>query len=261
MRKALLVIFLNTLVPGPEDTAACQARDGRLTSRNMRTTNSTLPRLFALVGLAAFVALASSPEAGAGIRFQPVSAPDGADTLALAPDGATLWAGTIRGVWRLSAGAWSFDGLSDKAVSSLAIADGSTVADLGAGGGWFTTRLARRVGPNGLVYAEDIQTQMLEATGRRVAREGLRNVTTVLGTPSDPRLPDGKLDAVLIVDAYHEMEEPISLLRNVRETLKPSGRVGIIDYKMDGGGPGRRSRTGWIPRRSCATRRRPACAC
>ena len=94
-------------------------------------------------------------------------------------------------------------------MDALGIADGSTVADLGAGGGWFTIRLARRVGPNGLVYAEDIQTQMLEATSRRVAREGLQNVTTVLGTPSDPRLPDGKLDAVLIVDAYHEMEDAV----------------------------------------------------
>jgi SAM-dependent methyltransferase len=126
----------------------------------------------------------------------------------------------------------------DRIMDALGIADGSTVADLGAGGGWFTIRLARRVGPNGLVYAEDIQTQMLEATGRRVAREGLRNVKTWLGTPSDPRLPDGKLDAVLIVDAYHEMEDPITLLRNVRRTLKPTGRIGIVDYKKDGFGPG-----------------------
>lgn len=126
----------------------------------------------------------------------------------------------------------------DRIMDALGIADGSTVADLGAGGGWFTIRLARRVGPNGLVYAEDIQTQMLEATSRRVAREGLQNVRAVLGTPSDPRLPDGKLDAVLIVDAYHEMEDPVSLLRNVRRTLKPTGRIGVVDYKKDGGGPG-----------------------
>lgn len=126
----------------------------------------------------------------------------------------------------------------DRIMDALGIADGSIVADLGAGGGWFTIRLARRVGPNGVVYAEDIRTQMLEATGRRVAREGLRNVRTVLGAPDDPRLPVGRLDAVLIVDAYHEMEDPAALLRNVRLTLKPSGRVGIVEYKKDGGGPG-----------------------
>ncbi len=126
----------------------------------------------------------------------------------------------------------------DRIMDALGIADGSTVADLGAGGGWFTIRMAHRIGPNGLVYAEDIQVQMLEATRRRVLREGLRNVQPVLGTPDDPRLPAGKLDAVLILDVYHEMEDPIALLRNVRLTLKPAGRVGIIDYKRDGGGPG-----------------------
>jgi predicted methyltransferase len=126
----------------------------------------------------------------------------------------------------------------ERIMDALGIADGSTVADLGAGGGWFTIRLARRVGPNGLVYAEDIQVEMLEATRRRVAREGRRNVEPILGTPDDPRLPEGKLDAVLIVDAYHEMEYPVALLRNVRRTLKPAGRVGIVDYKKDGGGPG-----------------------
>jgi SAM-dependent methyltransferase len=126
----------------------------------------------------------------------------------------------------------------DRIMDSLGIADGSTVADLGAGGGWFTIRLARRVGPNGLVYAEDIQPQMVEATRRRVTREGLRNVQPVLGTPEDPGLPAGKLDAVLILDVYHEMEDPIALLRNVRRTLKPSGRVGVIDYRKDGFGPG-----------------------
>jgi SAM-dependent methyltransferase len=126
----------------------------------------------------------------------------------------------------------------DQIMDALEIADGSAVADLGAGGGWFTIRLARRVGPNGVVYAEDIQKQMLEATFRRVAREGLRNVRTVLGTADDPRLPLESLDAVLILDVYHEMEDPVALLRNLRRSLKPAGRVGIVDYKKDGYGPG-----------------------
>jgi len=95
----------------------------------------------------------------------------------------------------------------DLIMDVLGIADGAVVADLGAGGGWFTIRLARRVGPNGLVYAQDIQPQMIEAINRRVQQEGLTNVRTVLGTPTDPRLPGG-LDAVLIVDAYREMDEP-----------------------------------------------------
>jgi len=123
-------------------------------------------------------------------------------------------------------------------MDALGVADGSVVADLGAGGGWFTIRLARRVGPNGKVYAEDIQRLMLEATRRRIAREGLRNVEPVLGTESDPRLPAGKIDAVLVVDTYHEINDPVPLLRNLARSLKPQGRVGVVDFKRDGWGPG-----------------------
>jgi len=128
----------------------------------------------------------------------------------------------------------------EQIMDALGIADGNVVADLGAGGGWFTIRLARRVGPNGRVYAEDIQPQMIESISRRVQREGLPNVTTVLGTPSDPRLPPGQVDAVLIVDTYSEMEDPVALLRNVRQALSPKGRIGIVDFTLEGGGPGPR---------------------
>ncbi len=131
----------------------------------------------------------------------------------------------------------------DLIMDALGVADGATVADLGAGGGWFTIRLARRVGPNGLVYAQDIQPQMIEAINRRVQQEALTNVRTVLGTPSDARLPGG-IDAVLIVDAYREMDEPSrpqviqELLRSVSRALTPQGRVGIVDFMPGGGGPG-----------------------
>ena len=131
----------------------------------------------------------------------------------------------------------------DQIMDALGIADGAVVADLGAGGGWFTIRLSRRVGPNGLVYAQDIQPQMIVAINRRAQQEGVTNVRTVLGTPTDPRLPGG-LDAVLIVDAYREMDEPSqpriiqALLRNVARALKPQGRVGIVDFLPGGGGPG-----------------------
>ena len=126
----------------------------------------------------------------------------------------------------------------DQIMDALQIGENSVVVDLGAGGGWFTVRLARRVGPNGRVYAEDIQPQMIEAIERRVQREGLRNVKTVLGTPTDPKIPEGSLDAVLIVDAYHEMEQPVTLLKNIAKSLKPAGTIGIVNYKKDGGGPG-----------------------
>jgi SAM-dependent methyltransferase len=123
-------------------------------------------------------------------------------------------------------------------MDALNIADGSVVADIGAGGGWFTIRLARRVGPRGLVYAEDVQPQMIEAIDRRVQREGLRNVRTVLGTDADAKLPTGAVDAVLIVDAYHEVQDRVALLGSIARALKPTGRLGIVDFKRDGGGPG-----------------------
>ncbi|HKY21068.1 MAG TPA: class I SAM-dependent methyltransferase [Vicinamibacterales bacterium] len=127
----------------------------------------------------------------------------------------------------------------DQVMDALHVADSTSVADLGAGGGWFTVRLARRVGPNGRVYAVDVQQLMLEAIRRRVQREGYTNVTPVLGAYTDPRLPaDARTDAVLIVDAFHEMDDPVLLLRNVARTLKPQGRIGIIDYRQGEGGPG-----------------------
>ena len=125
----------------------------------------------------------------------------------------------------------------DEIMDALNIADGSTVADVGAGAGWFTVRLARRVGPNGRVYAEDIQRPMLEAINYRVIREGLTNVRTVLGTAEDPKLP-GRLDAVLIVDVYAEVANPVSLLSDVARALEPQGRLGIVDFTKEGYGPG-----------------------
>ena len=127
--------------------------------------------------------------------------------------------------------------MPDEVMDALGIADGATVADLGAGGGWFTVRLARRVGPSGRVYAQDIQPQMIESISRRVSREGLTNVSTVLGTADDPRLP-GALDAVLIVGTYPEISDPVTLLRRVAAALKPDGRIGIVDFTLEGGGPG-----------------------
>ena len=128
--------------------------------------------------------------------------------------------------------------LPGQIMDALGIAERSVVADVGAGAGWFTIRLARRVGPNGIVYAEDIQPQMLEATGRRVSKEGLRNVQTVRGTADDPRLPKNTLDAVLLVDIYHELDNPVALLRNTAISLKPHGRMGVVQFKKDGLGPG-----------------------
>jgi ubiquinone/menaquinone biosynthesis C-methylase UbiE len=126
----------------------------------------------------------------------------------------------------------------DQVMDAMGIAEASVVADIGAGSGWFTIRLARRVGPQGLVYAEDVQPEMINAITRRVQREGLNNVRPVLGQNSDPRLKARSLDAILIVDAYHEVEDRVTMLANLARALKPQGRIGVVDFKLDGTGPG-----------------------
>jgi ubiquinone/menaquinone biosynthesis C-methylase UbiE len=126
----------------------------------------------------------------------------------------------------------------DRIMDALAIAEASRVADLGAGGGWFTERLAHRVGPNGVVYAEDIQPAMIDAINRRKASRALANVEAILGTPDDPRLPSG-LHAVLMVDTYPQLRDPVAVLKNVARALAPNGLLGVVDFKPDGsGGPG-----------------------
>ena len=128
--------------------------------------------------------------------------------------------------------------MPDDIMDALGIFDGATVADVGAGAGWFTIELAQRVGPNGLVYAQDVQPQMLEAISRRVAREGLQNVRTVLGVGSEPNLPAASQDAVLVVDVYPEVEQRVAFLQNLAAALKPGGRLGVVNYTPGLGGPG-----------------------
>ena len=125
----------------------------------------------------------------------------------------------------------------EQIMDVLNIADGSHVADIGAGAGWFTMQLAIRVGPRGIVYARDIQPEMVTAISRRVSREGLRNVDARRGTDN---LPANSLDAVLVVDTFQEVEEGerVAFLRNLARALKPSGRIGIVNFKPGRGGPG-----------------------
>ena len=127
----------------------------------------------------------------------------------------------------------------DVIMDALNIADASDVADVGAGAGWFTIRLARRV-PNGTVYAQDLQREMVTAIARRVNRVGLENVRVVQGEENSPNLPARALDAVLVVDVYPEVEthNRVTFLRSLAESLRPKGRIGIVNYKPGGGGPG-----------------------
>ncbi len=115
-------------------------------------------------------------------------------------------------------------------LDSLAIPEGATVVDLGAGAGYFTWRLAARVGPAGKVLAVDIQPQMLDLIAQDVRKRHLSNVELRQGTDRDPRLPEGIVDLVLIANAYHEFTEPQAIMAAVRRSLKPSGRLVVIEY-------------------------------
>lgn len=117
----------------------------------------------------------------------------------------------------------------DRVMDILHIAPGKAVADIGAGGGWFTVRAARRVGADGIVYAEDINPQYIGAIERRASKEQLSNVKPTLGTPNDPKLLPGTVDAVLLLKVYHEIADTRTFLRNLRPALRPGARVGIID--------------------------------
>jgi ubiquinone/menaquinone biosynthesis C-methylase UbiE len=126
----------------------------------------------------------------------------------------------------------------DEILDDLKIADGFVVADIAAGGGWFAERIARRVGPAGRVYAEEIQETMIQAISRRIEVERLFNITPVLGTPEDPQLPSGALDCAVIINSFHDIDAPVRLLASVRSALKPSGLLGVVDFTPGGGGPG-----------------------
>jgi SAM-dependent methyltransferase len=126
----------------------------------------------------------------------------------------------------------------NRVMDILRVREGAGVADIGAGSGWFTVRAARRVGAGGAVYAVEINPDYIAYIERRAKTEGLPNIRTVLGRADDPLLPARSVDAVMILKTYHEIEEPIGLLRRVREALKPGGRLGIIDRDGTGGDHG-----------------------
>lgn len=122
----------------------------------------------------------------------------------------------------------------ERVMDILGIRSGSNVADVGAGSGWFTVRAAKRAGAQGAVYAEDINPDAIKYIDARVRKAGIHNVHTILGAPDDPRLPTGSIDSVLILKTYHEVADPVRLLENLRKSLRPGGRVGIIDRNGNG---------------------------
>lgn len=121
----------------------------------------------------------------------------------------------------------------DQALDALGLHAGMTVADVGAGTGYMTLRMARRVGPTGKVYANDLQPEMLQKLRAKSQREKLSNIETVQGTERDPKLPPNTMDLVLLVDVYHEFSAPQAMLAGIRRSLKPDGRLVLLEYRKE----------------------------
>lgn len=118
-------------------------------------------------------------------------------------------------------------------IEAMGLREGEVVADLGAGSGYFSFRLAAKVGKTGKVLAVDIQDEMLDALRRRATELGVTNVDEVKGSETDPHLPARGVDVVLMVDVYHELAYPYEVMTNVREALKPGGRVVFVEYRKE----------------------------
>ena len=119
------------------------------------------------------------------------------------------------------------------ALDAIGIKRGMTVADVGAGTGYMTLRLAARVGPTGTVYASDIQEEMLRRLRQNAAKANFSNIKTVLGASVDSRLPKSQMDLILLVDVYHEFSQPQKMIESLREALKPSGRLVLLEYRKE----------------------------
>jgi ubiquinone/menaquinone biosynthesis C-methylase UbiE len=120
---------------------------------------------------------------------------------------------------------------TDLLLELLEVSPGDAVADIGAGSGFFTFPLAERVGPEGRVFAVDIQQEMLDIIVRRSAKRDIENVRTVLGTVDDPRLPEGEIDLALLVDVYHEMSHPWEMIDRIVASLAPGGTLVLVEYR------------------------------
>jgi precorrin-6B methylase 2 len=119
------------------------------------------------------------------------------------------------------------------ALDAIGIKPGMVVADVGAGTGYMSLRMAKRVGPSGKVYSEDVQPEMLRRLRQNATDAKLNNIQTVLGGEADPRLPPNALDLILLVDVYHEFSQPQKMLRKMRESLKPDGRLVLLEYRKE----------------------------
>jgi ubiquinone/menaquinone biosynthesis C-methylase UbiE len=122
----------------------------------------------------------------------------------------------------------------DKLIAKLAFRPGQNVADFGCGSGYYSRRIAPLIAPEGKLYGVDIQPEMLRMLEEGARLEGISNIVSVLAEPDDPKLPPGAIDWILIVDVYHELQNPEPVLAKLRDALSPEGRVALVEFRLEG---------------------------
>ena len=121
-----------------------------------------------------------------------------------------------------------------KLIAKLAVQPGQNIADIGCGSGYYSRRLAPLVAPTGKVYGVDIQPEMLRMLEEGARQQGITNIVAVQSAPDDPKLPAGSIDWMLLVDVYHELQNPEPMLRKMRDALSPTGRVALVEFRLEG---------------------------
>jgi len=195
-----------------------QRAGGRISAR---CDNDRMPRRFTALSILTILLFAACASAGQSPRTHPVSGRRIASVM-----------GHEGAAW-LDRQEREQEEAPTKAVAALKLKPGQVVADIGAGSGYYSILLAPAVGPTGKVYATDIQPEMLTLIQKKLAANGIKNVETVLGTVTDPKLPDGSLDLAVMVDVYHELQQPQVFLRALKRTLKPDGRLVLIEFRKE----------------------------
>ena len=209
----------------------------RTRSRHCRTahTRRTLPILLACLSALTLLSSASTDaaaQAAADTRYERVApSPDGI--------GKRYMGREIAGVMGWEGAQWlerdsrAREERPELLLRELALAPGMTVADIGAGTGYYTWQLAKQVGPGGRVYAVDVQPEMIAMLDSQMAKRGVRNVVSVLGSETSVKLPPASVDLAIMVDVYHELAYPSEVLDSIVAALKPGGRVVFVEYRAE----------------------------
>lgn len=192
--------------------------------------NGTHKLRFALIALCGLLSLAAAPTLTAPhYEYRTEHSPDGIGKFYLGRE--------IAHVMGHEAAAWldrperEAEEHPDKLIAAMDLRPGQVVADIGAGTGYFTFRMAPLVAPKGKVLAVDIQQEMLDMLRAKAKEQKITNVQTVLGAENDPKLPAGEVDVVLMVDVYHEFDQPYEMMSAIKKSLRPNGRVALVEYR------------------------------